>query len=475
MSYLNSAPFAISRLVMDSRLVQTGDTFVACQGEYVDGRQFIADAITRGATSVLWDNDNFSWNSAWTVPQLAIPQLRWNLGHVAAEYFGQPSAQQWVCGITGTNGKTSCSQWLAQVLDHAGKRCAVIGTVGNGFMGELEHTTHTTPDALTVQGLLARYLKLGASHVAMEVSSHGLQQGRVNGTQIDVAVLTNLTRDHLDYHGTMESYAQAKERLFSWPDLNAAVLNADDVITPQWLAEQKIKAGRVLQYGFSDHADIRATRIEMGAHGLSLDLATPWGELELSGVLIGRFNAYNLMAVATAALLAGLSPEQVMAATPHIKPASGRTQTLGGGDLPLVVVDYAHTPDALEKVIAALRELVPAGKKLYVVFGCGGDRDPGKRPLMGAAVSRGADVAVITSDNPRNENPLTIIEAIKTGMSGEYRVEADRAEAIRLALGEAQIGDVVLIAGKGHENYQEVSGVKLPFSDLELAQEVLGG
>lgn len=475
MSYLTPAPFAISRLVMDSRQVQTGDTFVACQGEYVDGRQFIGDALAKGAASVLWDSEAFAWKPEWSVPNLPIPDLRWHLGEVASEYFNAPSAQQWVCGITGTNGKTSCSQWLAQVLDFVGKRCAVVGTVGNGFMGSLEPTTHTTPDALTVQGLLARYLKQGATHVAMEVSSHGLQQGRVNGTQFDVAVLTNLTRDHLDYHGTMDAYARAKERLFSWPQLEAAVLNADDPITAQWLAAQKVQAKQVLRYGFVPEAEIRATRLELGAHGLRMDLQTPWGELPLNAKLLGRFNAYNLMAVTTAALLAGLSPEQVVAAAAHIQAAAGRTQTLGGGSLPLVVVDYAHTPDALEKVLTALRELVPAGKKLITVFGCGGDRDPGKRPLMGEVVSHMADLAVITSDNPRTEDPLAIIRAIEAGMSGHYQVEVDRAAAIRAAISLAEEGDVVLLAGKGHETYQDIAGVKRHFSDVEFAQEVLAG
>lgn len=473
MSYLTAAPFEISRLVMDSRQVQAGDTFVACQGEYVDGRQFIGDALSKGAASVLWDSEAFVWKPEWSVPNLPIPDLRWHLGEVASEYFNAPSAQQWVCGITGTNGKTSCSQWLAQVLDFAGKRCAVVGTVGNGFMGSLEPTTHTTPDALTVQGLLARYLKQGASYVAMEVSSHGLQQGRVNGTQFDVAVLTNLTRDHLDYHGTMDAYARAKERLFSWPKLEAAVLNADDPITTQWLAAQKIKAKQVLRYGFATDSEIRPTRLELGAHGMQMDLQTPWGELPLSAKLLGRFNAYNLMAVTTAALLAGLSPDQVIAATAQIQAAAGRTQTLGGGSLPLVVVDYAHTPDALEKVLTALRELVPAGKKLIAVFGCGGDRDPGKRPMMGEVVSRMADLAVITSDNPRTEDPLAIIRAIEAGMSGHYQVEVDRAAAIRSAISLAEEGDVVLLAGKGHETYQDIAGVKQHFSDVEFAQEVL--
>lgn len=473
MAHLAQASFPISRLVMDSRRVAPGDTFVACQGEFVDGRFYIGDALQRGAASVIWDNDGFAWNPDWAVPHLAIPQLRWKLGEVAAEFYGDPSARQWVCGITGTNGKTSCSQWLAQLLAHAGRRCAIIGTVGNGFYGALEPTTHTTPDALTTQGLLARYAQAGADHVAMEVSSHGLQQGRVIGVRFDVAVLTNLTRDHLDYHGTMESYAAAKARLFGWPGLDTAVLNVDDAFGTGLMNSRQLSASRVLGYGFADKADIRATGLRLDAQGLSLDLATPWGALQLQAGLIGRFNAYNLMAVAGAALCAGLSPQQVMDAVPAIQPAAGRTQTIGGGMRPLAVVDYAHTPDALDKVLAALREMLPAGGRLYAVFGCGGDRDPGKRALMGAAVSRGADVAVVTSDNPRSENPLAIIDAICRGMDGGYRVEPDRAAAIRLALNEAAAGDIVLIAGKGHEDYQEVQGVKHPFSDIAVAREVL--
>lgn len=464
--------FPISRLVMDSRRIQPGDTFVACQGEYVDGRQFIADAIARGAASVLWDSRDFAWDSRWTVPNAAIADLRWHLGDVAAEFYGQPSAAQWVCGITGTNGKTSCSQWLAQVLQHAGQRCALIGTVGNGFFGALEPTTHTTPDALTVQGLLARYRDAGATHIAMEVSSHGLAQGRVTGVQFDVAVLTNLTRDHLDYHGSMQAYAGAKARLFQWPGLQLAVLNVDDEFGRQLHASAG-SASRKLSYGFAADADVRVTDARFSAAGMLLDVQSPWGPLQLQAGLIGRFNASNLLAVATAALHAGLTPEQLMAATPHIQPAAGRTQTLGGGSQPLAVIDYAHTPDALDKVLATLREMLPAGGRLIAVFGCGGDRDPGKRPLMGAAVSRAADVAIVTSDNPRSEDPLAIIEAIRGGMSVEHQVEPDRAAAIRLALQQAHAGDIVLIAGKGHEDYQEIAGVKYPFSDIAIAREVL--
>ena len=471
--YLAQATFAIRRLVMDSRRVEPGDTFVACQGEFVDGRFYIGDALQRGAASVIWDDESFAWNSDWAVPNLAISQLRFKLGEVAAEFYGDPSAWQWVCGITGTNGKTSCSQWLAQVLEHAGRRCALIGTVGNGFFGQLEPTTHTTPDALTLQALLARYRVAGAGHVAMEVSSHGLQQGRVGGVKFDVAVLTNLTRDHLDYHGSMESYANAKSRLFSWPGLTTAILNGDDSFGLSLLNSRQLSAERVLSYGFADNADVRATALKLHGQGMTLDLATPWGALQLQAGLIGRFNAYNLMAVAAAALEAGLSTSQLMAAVSTIQPAAGRTQTLGGGARPLAVVDYAHTPDALEKVLAALREMLAPGKKLYAVFGCGGDRDVGKRPLMAAAVSRGADVAIITSDNPRSEDPLAIIEAIKSGMGTDYTVEPDRAAAIRLALRQAEAGDIVLIAGKGHEDYQEIAGVKHHFSDVEIAREVL--
>ena len=470
---LAQAKFPLRRLVLDSRRVQAGDTFVACQGEYVDGRRFIPDALARGATSVIWDSEGFQWEPAWNVANLPVPQLKALQGELGAEFYHDPSAQLWVAGITGTNGKTSCSQWLAQILDRAAKPCAVIGTVGNGFIGRLETTTHTTPDPLTVQALLARYREQGASHVAMEVSSHGLDQGRVGGVRFDCAVLTNLSRDHLDYHGSMDAYAASKAKLFSWPELPAMVVNGDDAFGQQLLQAHRGGSAQVLSYGFTDHADIRARSLQLGGNGFVLELDSPWGRATLETSLLGRFNAYNLLAVAGAALLAGVGLDALAAATPGIIPAPGRMQTVGGGEQPLVVIDYAHTPDALEKVLQALREMLAGSGRLIAVFGCGGDRDAGKRPLMGAAVSRAADLAVLTSDNPRSEDPLAIIAAVEAGMSGDYQRQPDRRLAIAGAIAQARLGDIVLVAGKGHEDYQEIDGIKYPFSDLKVSTEAL--
>ncbi len=459
-------------LTADSRCVEPGSLFLAYPGERADGRGFIAQAVVQGAAAVLWESDGYRWNAEWSVPNLGVPGLRERAGEIADEFYGHPSGRLWMIGVTGTNGKTSCSHWLAQALTQLGRKTAAVGTLGNGFPGALAEAINTTPDPILLHGMLAAYREQGAAGVVMEVSSHGLAQGRVNGVHFDVAVFTNLSRDHLDYHGDMAAYADTKKQLFRWPGLGCAVLNADDGFGVEVAEALRGSDTRVLTYGLLA-GDVRGHDLVLGSAGLSMRLSTSAGDAMLSTGLLGRFNAYNLLAVLAALLASGVALADAVAVLEQVEPVAGRMQRLGGQGQPLVVIDYAHTPDALEKVLTALREQT-AGQ-LICVFGCGGNRDKGKRPLMGDASSRLADAVIVTSDNPRHEEPLAIIDEIVAGMQGDYHVEVDRAAAIAHAIGRAGEGDIVLLAGKGHEDYQEINGVKLPFSDLEVAQRVLGG
>lgn len=464
----------IKRVEADSRRVLPGDVFLACRGEYADGRDFIPAALEKGAAAVLWDDaDGFAWKPEWQAPNLAVPDLRERAGIVAAHVLGLPSRDLTVVGITGTNGKTSISHWLAQAFSLLGQKAALIGTVGNGFYGQLTETTHTTPDPVTVQQKLAEYRRQGAHVVTMEVSSHGLDQFRVNGVEFATAVFTNLTRDHLDYHGSMEAYGESKKKLFFWEGLKHAVINADDAFGRQLAAEIDPEQTRVVTYGL-EQGDVRPLALAATLEGLQLTVATPWGTVDVRTGLVGRFNAANLLACLATLCVNGVSLQDAAAVMARIQPARGRMQSVGGAHEPLVVIDYAHTPDALEKALATLSEIRPAGGRLFCVFGCGGDRDPGKRPMMGAIAEKHADVAVLTSDNPRSEDPQAIIRDVLAGMDvARAHVEADREAAIHWAVGQAKVGDVVLVAGKGHEEYQDIAGVKRPFSDFRVAEEAL--
>jgi len=481
----------ISRLVTDSRAIERGDTFVAYPGEKADGREFIAQAIARGANAVIWEAQHFVWSDAWHVPNLAVADLRHKAGWLADAVYGTPSEKLWMVGITGTNGKTSTSHWIAHALNEAGRKCALIGTLGNGFLGGngaaggLHASANTTPDAIRVHGLLAEFLHDSAQDVVMEVSSHALSQGRVNGVRFDVAMLTNLSRDHLDYHGDMQSYASAKRKLFDWQQLGFVVLNLDDAYGVE-LAEQLQDAdAEVIAYGLSDAALQLAERLglrmvfgnllDMTGQGLRIAVHSSWGTADLNSTLVGRFNAANLLGALAVLLISRVSLEDAVLSLSKVQPVSGRMQRLGGSQQPTVIVDYAHTPDALEKVLQALREVNAAtGGRLICVFGCGGDRDRGKRPMMGIVAEKLADFCIVTSDNPRSENPREIIAEIVSGMNDEnHEIIIERAAAIELAIGHARPGDTVLIAGKGHEDYQEIDGVKQPFSDVLVAQRAL--
>lgn len=501
---------AIVDLTADSRLVKAGSLFLAYPGAQSDGRDYIPKAIASGAVAVLWESESlteatsFTWQAAWQLPNKPISNLKQHAGEIAAAFYGNPSAHMQVVGVTGTNGKTSVSQWIAQCLatlnSATDKKVAVLGTIGNGIVftennakksayekplsqpATLAATNNTTPDAIVLQRLLADYLAQGVSAVAMEVSSHGLDQHRVNGMKFDVAVFTNLTRDHLDYHGDMASYGKAKQALFDWPSLKIAVVNTDDAFGRSLAAHLTAQDKPCMTYGFDEINTAKSLRIQasdlrMSASGMQMQVATPQGNATLQANVIGRFNADNLLAVLGSLLALNVPLKDAVAAIATIQPVAGRMQQLGGGDLPLVVVDYAHTPDALEKALTTLKATLTNDAKLICVFGCGGNRDAGKRPLMGNIAATHADFVVLTNDNPRFENAADILSAIQSGMQTlnmtQYCIEENRDLAIALAISKAKTGDIVLIAGKGHEDYQEVTGVKTPFSDMAVAREKL--
>ncbi len=462
-------------LCADSRAVASGDVFLAYPGSRADGRRFIAEAVARGAAAVLWERHGLPGTPALAVPNLAVDDLQGLSGWLAHLVYGRPSEKLWTVGVTGTNGKTSVSQWIAQSFEQLGRRCAVVGTLGCGFPGALEESLNTTPDALSLHRLFAQYLAQGARAAAMEVSSIGLEQGRANGVHFDVAVFTNLTRDHLEYHGSMQAYGAAKELLFQTPGLGAAVLNLDDALGRK-IAQDLAGCG-VQVSGYSlrtgSGAQLVAEDIAATPRGLRFTAATPQGRAGIEAPLVGEFNVANLLAVLGTLLAAEVPLGQAAAVLRRLTSAPGRMQILGGAGAPLAVIDYAHTPDALDKALAALRDTATArGGRLFCVFGCGGNRDPGKRPLMGEVAMRRADAVILTSDNPRDEDPQAILAEIGRGAPGA-RTISERAEAIRAALAEADARDVVLIAGKGHESYQEIAGRRLPFSDVDCAAAAL--
>jgi UDP-N-acetylmuramoyl-L-alanyl-D-glutamate--2,6-diaminopimelate ligase len=476
----------IERLTSDSRRAAPGVGFFAWPGETGDGRRYIGQAIERGAAAVLWESEDFDWRAEWRVPNAPLKGLKQAAGFLAHEFYGRPSESLWVCGVTGTNGKTSCTQWLAALLGERGDKAGVVGTLGAGFSGALAGGANTTPDALELHATLAAMQRAGARAVAMEVSSHGLDQGRVNGVAFDCALFTNLSHEHLDYHGTMQVYAEAKARLFDTAGLAAAVLNLDDVqgvALAQRLAGRGVRTigtslapGAIAPGTVTQWISARELGVDSDSGGAAtrVALASSWGECEASISQVGRFNLANALGVLGCLVAYGIPFAQAARLLARLPQVPGRMQRLGGEDRPLVVVDYAHTPDALDKVLQALKPLAAArGGRLTAVFGAGGERDSSKRPLMGAIAARLADRVLLTSDNPRGEDPLAIIAAIAAGTGGGHAAEPNRATAIERAIAEARAADVVLLAGKGHEDYQEIAGRRLPFSDAAAAAAAL--
>jgi murE/murF fusion protein len=481
---LASLRLATPRLQNDSRHIGRGDVFVAYPGARADGRVFIDEVFEKGAAAVLAESDGLV-GSAWPGPVIAVSGLTALMGELSARLHGHPSSHLALVGVTGTNGKTSTTQWIAAALAAAGRRCATIGTLGNGFPGELDPAANTTPDALHLHALLARFIEAGASACAMEASSIGLDQGRCDGAHFEVAVFTNLTRDHLDYHGSMEAYAEAKRRLFRWPGLPAAVINLDDAFGATLFAESK--APRRIGYSLLPQGNegqganagtdfLWAADIEETARGIAFTLHYRKHRYVVEAPVVGRYNVANLLAVAGTLLALGVEADAMPVLLSGVAPPPGRMQRFGGAQAPLVAVDYAHTPDALENALAALRPAArQRGGRLVCVFGCGGDRDRGKRPLMGEVAVRLADRVWLTSDNPRSEEPQAILDDIAAGQGVAARAqrEVDRRVAIETAIVEADDRDVILVAGKGHEDYQEVHGRKLPYSDALVVNAAL--
>lgn len=475
----------------DSRQILPGDGFVAWPGAATDGRRFVHAALEAGATAALVELDGLASFGFDDERILSVPSLKAAAGHVASAFHGNPSIALDVVAFTGTNGKTSSAWWMAQLLSAAGKPCAVIGTLGIGrppLATEAGHalvpTGLTTPDPVLLQSSLRAMVDGGMRACAMEASSIGLVEGRLNATCVRVAVFTNFTQDHLDFHGSMEAYWQAKRALFDWQGLSAAVVNLDDPVGEQLASELAVRAGLDLwTIAVEAPARLSARALTTTHDGLSMRVV----EQDLSGAMLdevsvslplaGRFNVSNLLGVLAAARALGLPLRQVASALDGLSPVPGRMERAGAAaDKPLVLVDYAHTPDALEKALQAVQPLAHhRGGRLWVVIGCGGDRDPLKRPLMASVAERQADGVVLTSDNPRSEDPLAILAQMQRGLQrpGQALIEPDRALAIARAVGSAGSQDVVLVAGKGHEDYQEIQGVRRPFSDLVHVTEAL--
>jgi UDP-N-acetylmuramoyl-L-alanyl-D-glutamate--2,6-diaminopimelate ligase len=467
-----------AKLSSDSRSVTADSIFLAYPGDEADGRKYIAHAIQNGAMAIVHEAEKFSWQEEWVVPHLAVKNLKNLAGPIANEHYRQPDAGMFTVAVTGTNGKTSCAQWLANALSRLGAPAAVIGTLGvslfsEGRSSDSAATGYTTPDAVLLQRKLAEMRAAGATSLAIEASSIGLDQGRLNGMHFDVALFTNFTRDHLDYHGDMAAYEAAKTALFNWPGLGHAVLNLDDAMGVRLAQEFK---GKLPLIGFSlggvvidDIPVLQASDIRCRHAGTEFRIDSSFGTAQVKTQLVGWFNVSNVLGVLGVLLAKGIALHPAIEAIEALQAAPGRMQQLGGADAPMIVIDYAHTPDALEKTLAALRQVAEERDgQLWCVFGCGGDRDPGKRPQMGA-IAEVADHVIVTSDNPRSENPHQIIEQILAGMKQRAVAFDDRAAAILSAVKHAAKNDVILLAGKGHETYQEVMGRKLPFSDADHA------
>ncbi|PUE59755.1 UDP-N-acetylmuramoyl-L-alanyl-D-glutamate--2,6-diaminopimelate ligase [Limnohabitans curvus] len=467
----------------DSRRVGAGDGFIAWPGGVTDGRQFVASALKQGATACVVEHSGaeaFAWGDSEAIA--TYDGLKAASGPIAAAYYEQPSHALDVLAITGTNGKTSTAWWLAHALQNAGKRCAMVGTLGVGEVGHLEVTGMTTPDPVLLQARLRAMVEAGVNACAIEASSIGLAEHRLDGTQVRVAMFTNFTQDHLDYHGDMTSYWQAKLALFSWAGLQAAVVNVDDAQGAA-LAVQLQARGDVHVWTVSCAADatmgsqhIVARHIQHGARGLCFEVVEGEETHMLDTQLVGLYNVSNVLGVIACMRALGYSLADAVQACRVLPAVPGRMQTVGEAGEPLVVIDYAHTPDAVAQAVQALLPLAQSrGGELTCVLGCGGDRDAAKRPLMAAAAEQYAQHVVLTSDNPRSEDPQTILNHMLAGLKNAAKtiVVADRAQAIAQTVQRARAQDVVLVAGKGHEDYQEIAGVKYPFSDVQHARDAL--
>lgn len=467
----------IAHLTLDSRCAAPGSLFIALKGNQLDGRRFITQAVEAGANAVLMEavdsSPIFNRHPAG-IPLISVPELRGRLGQLAAHFYHYPANQLRMIGVTGTNGKTTCTHFIAQLLEAEGIACGLIGTLGNGFFHSLRETMLTTPDAITLQATMASLLKAGAKAVAMEVSSHSIDQERVRHIPYEIGIFTNLTQDHLDYHLTMENYAAVKKRFLTTYPLNHVILNIDDSYGQQWFEALRHHPSL---YGYSlkphQHAKVYATHYTLSLAGICAHVITPWGEADITLPLIGEFNLSNALAALCALGIYGIPFQDILQHLPSLQSVPGRMQLLREPGKPLCVVDYAHTPDSLEKALKALRSHTKGN--LYCVFGCGGNRDAGKRPIMAGIAQKWSDQVIVTSDNPRDEQPEHIIKEIVKGFRGMKHVivETDRSKAIEISIQLAKEKDCVLIAGKGAECYQQMGGIKIPFNDAEKVMHAL--
>ncbi len=464
----------VAELSSDSRSIRPGDAFIALPDAQGETGLYLDDAVAHGAVAIIRHADAptpvYEYRGALVVP---VPELSLRVAEFAELFYDYPSTRLNVIGVTGTNGKTSVTRFLADMLNHCGQCTASMGTLGYGFPGAMQEASHTTPDVIRVHRLLAHFYVKGAENVVMEVSSHGLDQGRVDRVHFSGGIFTNLARDHLDYHSSLTAYGEAKARLFRDYGLCFAVLNSDDPFSGTLYSYLSSDA-RCWRYSVTGQAaEFRVTSLTPGSTGLAAEVETPSGKLVLETTLMGTFNLGNLIAACAGGAALGLGVEQISAAARVVEAPPGRMENFQAADGRRVVIDYAHTADALEAVLEALRPHV--GGQLWCVFGCGGDRDTSKRPAMGEVAERLADRVVVTDDNPRSEAPEAIVEQILAGMidSGAVVIEHDRTKAIALAFDQAGPEDLILVAGKGHECFQERQGEKLPFSDLDLVQKMI--
>ncbi len=459
--------FMVSDLQMDSRLVQAGDVFVAVQGQGGHGMQYLEDAVNQGAVAVLTDRKM----AQCPLPLLVVDDLAEQLGDLAHHFYNQPSKQVKVLAVTGTNGKTSVAWFLMHGLNAMGHQAAYIGTLGTGFADQLEAGSNTTPSVIKLHQLMRQLADQGATHVCMEASSHGLHQGRLNGLVIHHAMFTQLSRDHLDYHKNMAAYGAAKKMLFTKFESQLAIINGDDVCGQAWLADT-LSSQATQSYGFNEGFDWVARSIEPHREGLAFVVHHQGNQVTINSPLMGLFNVENLLLVMASMHALGSTLTHLQSIIRQLPGVPGRMEVIVDNDKRLTwVVDYAHTPDALDSVLKSVRHHVSG--RLWCVFGCGGDRDAGKRALMGRAAWRASDEVIITSDNPRTEDPQSIVDDVLEGIEQPVRVELDRKKAIQMVRALSDSGDVVVVAGKGHETYQEINGVRHPFSDTQVIQDLM--
>ncbi|MDD3266714.1 MAG: UDP-N-acetylmuramoyl-L-alanyl-D-glutamate--2,6-diaminopimelate ligase [Burkholderiales bacterium] len=459
------------KVVIDSRKVMAGDIFCAYPGTLVDGRDYVHSVLNKSPSAIILESGRDI--DTGNIPTFKIHSLMNYIGLLAAQIENYPSTKMQVIGVTGTNGKTSISHWLNQALNLCSQKTAIIGTTGCGIYPDVMDYASTTPDPVTLQNLVHNFAEKNVDTLVMEVSSHALHQGRVNGMTFDIAIFTNLTQDHLDYHHTMEEYYQSKADLFYWHGLKQAIINIDDEYGVRLIKElkQNLPNLQVISYGIND-GDIFTKNIKMTLQGISFTLVYNASEIEIVAPILGEFNISNLLSVFAVLICNGIKLSDLAEIANNLKSVIGRMDANIVKDAPLVVVDYSHTPDSLEKAILSLQEI--PHKKLHCVFGCGGNRDKTKRSIMGAIASQLSDSIIVTNDNPRNEDPQLIIDEILTGIKiANYQVIPSREDAIKTAIMDADIEDIVLIAGKGHEDYQEIAGVKHHFSDLEIRDKYL--